>query len=64
MYAVIIRQRQHVRRKCGSFICFEDNAGVIVSEKGDLKGTAILGPVALECANIWPRVAAKACSIV
>ncbi|MRB67583.1 50S ribosomal protein L14, partial [Bacillus thuringiensis] len=46
MPAVIIRQRKHIRRKDGVFIFFEDNAGVIVNNKGEMKGSAITGPVA------------------
>lgn len=33
-----------------------DNAGVIVNIKGELKGSAITGPVAKECADLWPRI--------
>lgn len=39
---------------------FADNAGVIVNVKGDLKGSAISGPVAKECADLWPRIASAA----
>lgn len=38
LYAVIVRQRKAYRRKNGTFIYFEDNAGVIVNNKGELKG--------------------------
>lgn len=38
MPAVIIRQRKPFRRKDGVFIYFEDNAGVIVNNKGEMKG--------------------------
>lgn len=38
MPAVVIRQRKPIRRKDGSFIYFEDNAGVIVNNKGEMKG--------------------------
>lgn len=38
LYAVIVRQRKLFRRKNGNFIYFEDNAGVIVNNKGELKG--------------------------
>ena len=61
--AVIVRQRKMWRRPDGVFIGFEDNAGVIVSPKGDMKGSAITGPVAKECADIWPRIASAAGSI-
>jgi large subunit ribosomal protein L23e len=43
MPAVIIRQRKTFRRKDGQFIYFEDNAGVIVNNKGEMKGSAITG---------------------
>merc|ERR1712200_364179 len=61
--AVIIRQRKQFRRKDGTFIQFEDNAGVIVNVKGEMKGSAITGPVAKECADLWPRIASNASSI-
>lgn len=38
MPAVIVRQRKPIRRKDGVFIYFEDNAGVIVNVKGEMKG--------------------------
>ena len=33
-----------------------DNAAVIVNAKGEMKGSTITGPVAKECADLWPRV--------
>ncbi|KAL2740745.1 60S ribosomal protein L23 [Vespula squamosa] len=63
MPAVVIRQRKPFRRKDGVFIYFEDNAGVIVNNKGEMKGSAITGPVAKECADLWPRIASNASSI-
>uniref|UniRef100_A0A915IAZ5 Large ribosomal subunit protein uL14 n=1 Tax=Romanomermis culicivorax TaxID=13658 RepID=A0A915IAZ5_ROMCU len=63
MQGVVIRQRKAFRRRDGTFIYFEDNAGVIVNNKGEMKGSAITGPVAKECADMWPRVAANASSI-
>jgi len=119
MPAVVIRQRKPWRRKDGLFLYFEDNAGVIVNPKGEMKGahirikgchlwkisclvrarvhackhkplsaegnlnaiyhcvdcilskrtscyagSAITGPVAKECADLWPRIASAANSIV
>merc|ERR1719265_1151501 len=60
MPAVIIRQRKSFRRKNGTYIYFEDNAGVIVNIKGEMKGSAITGPVSKECADLWPRIASSA----
>jgi large subunit ribosomal protein L23e len=62
--AVIVRQRKTWRRKEGLFIYFEDNAGVIVNNKGEMKGSAVAGPVAKECADLWPRIASNSGSIV
>lgn len=63
LQAVVVRQRKQFRRKDGTFIYFEDNAGVIVNNKGEMKGSAITGPVAKECAELWPRIASNASSI-
>jgi large subunit ribosomal protein L23e len=64
MPAVIVRQRKLYRRKDGVFLGFEDNAGVIVNLKGEMKGSAITGPVAKECAELWPRIASAAPSVI
>ena len=45
-------------------ISHQNNAGVIVNPKGEMKGSAITGPVAKECADLWPRIASAANSIV
>ena len=62
--AVVVRQRKAFRRKDGTFLYFEDNAGVIVNPKGEMKGSAITGPVGKEAADLWPRIASNAGSIV
>ncbi|CAH1760173.1 7822_t:CDS:2 [Entrophospora sp. SA101] len=59
MPAVVIRQRKPWRRRDGVFLYFEDNAGVIVNPKGEMKGSAITGPVGKECADLWPRIASS-----
>ena len=64
MPAVIVRQRKPWRRHVGVFLYFEDNAGVIVNPKGEMKGSAITGPVAKECADLWPRIASNAGTVV
>ena len=48
----------------GVFLYFEDNAGVIVNPKGEMKGSAINGPVGKECAELWPRIASNAGTVV
>ncbi|CCJ29270.1 unnamed protein product [Pneumocystis jirovecii] len=57
MPAVIVRQRKPWRRRDGTHLYFEDNAGVIVNPKGEMKGSTITGPVGKECADLWPRIA-------
>ncbi|CDZ97011.1 60s ribosomal protein l23 [Phaffia rhodozyma] len=64
MPAVIIRQRKAWRRRDGVFLYFEDNAGVIVNPKGEMKGSAITGPVAKEAADLWPRIASNSGTVV
>lgn len=64
MPAVVVRQRKAWRRKDGTYLYFEDNAGVIVNPKGEMKGSAITGPVAKECADLWPRIASNAGTVV
>lgn len=44
--------------------CCADNAGVIVNPKGEMKGSAITGPIGKECADLWPRIASAANAIV
>lgn len=62
--AVIVRQRCPFRRPDGTMVQFEDNAVVIVADNGDTKGTMIKGPVAIEAAERWPRIAATASTIL
>ncbi len=62
--AVIVRQRRPYRRPDGTWVCFEDNAVVIVTPEGALKGSEIRGPVAKEAAEKWPRVANLASIVV
>jgi len=46
--AVIIRQRKEFKRADGSYIRFDDNAAVILSEGKEPKASRILGPAAKE----------------
>merc|ERR1739838_303342 len=62
-FGVIVRQRQMWRRPEGVHVYFEDNAGVVMNAKGEMKGSAVTGPVAKECAEIYPKISACAPSI-
>jgi large subunit ribosomal protein L14 len=46
--AVIVRTTNPYRRLDGSYIKFDENAAVILSDKNNPKGTRIFGPVARE----------------
>jgi len=46
--AVIVRQRQPMRRPDGSTIRFDENAAVLTDTEGNPRGTRIFGPVARE----------------
>ena len=62
--AVIVRQRMIYRRLDGTRLCFEDNAGVLISKEGDPKGTEIRGPIAREAAEMFPRLASISSLII
>ncbi|MFP3208349.1 MAG: 50S ribosomal protein L14 [Nitrososphaeria archaeon] len=63
-YAVLVRQRYPFRRPSGVRVSFEDNAAVLITPEGDVKGTDIHGPVAAEAAERWPRIANLASIII
>jgi len=46
--AVVVRIAKQYHRPDGSYIKFDDNAAVILDDKGNPKGTRIFGPVARE----------------
>jgi len=46
--AVIVRTHKEVGRADGTYIRFEDNAAVIIDERGEPIATRIFGPVARE----------------
>jgi large subunit ribosomal protein L14 len=62
--AVLVRQRKPFRRKDGVWVQFEDNAAVIMTPEGDMRGSEIRGPVSKEAAERWPRIASASSIIV
>ena len=46
--AVIVRTSKETRRKDGTYIKFDENAGVIINDQLEPRGTRIFGPVARE----------------
>ena len=45
---VIVRTKKEKRRDDGSYIKFDDNAGVLIDKDGNLRATRIFGPIARE----------------
>ncbi len=62
--AVIVRQKMIYRRQDGTRLCFEDNAGVLITREGDPKATEIRGPIAREAAELFPRLASISSLII
>ena len=46
--AVIVRTAKETRRKDGSYIRFDENAAVLITDNGEPRATRIFGPVARE----------------
>ena len=49
--AVVVRQKRPYRRIDGMRIQFEDNAAIILTPEGTMRGSDIKGPVAREAVN-------------
>ncbi len=62
--AVIIRVKKEYRRLEGVRIKFEDNAVVLVDEKGLPKASEVKGVVAREVGERWPKIAGLATAVV
>lgn len=45
---LIVRTRKEVRRFDGTYVRFDDNAGVVIDKQGMPLGTRVLGPIARE----------------
>jgi len=62
--AVIVRTRKEFKRCNGIRVKFDDNAAVLVDEKGLPKASEIKGAVAKEVGERWPKVAGLSSKIV
>ena len=62
--AIVVCQKKEHRRSGGLRVRFEDNAAVIITEDGVLKGSEIRGPIAKEAADLWPAIGSAASIIV
>ena len=48
MKAVIVRTRKEYRRRDGTYIRFDENAAVVITDDHEPVGTRVFGPVARE----------------
>jgi large subunit ribosomal protein L14 len=62
--AVIVRVKKEFRRPDGTRVKFEDNAVVLVDEKGLPKASEIKGVIAKEVGERFPKIAGIASVIV
>ncbi|GAB4310378.1 MAG: 50S ribosomal protein L14 [Methanobacteriaceae archaeon] len=62
--AIVVRQKKEYKRADGLRVKFEDNAAVIITPEGTIKGSEIRGPVAKEAADRWPSVGSAASIII
>ncbi|MBI2020311.1 50S ribosomal protein L14 [Candidatus Daviesbacteria bacterium] len=49
---VIVRCKKELRRDDGSYIKFDDNAGVVIDDEKNLRATRIFGPIAREVRDV------------
>lgn len=62
---VIVRTRKEVGRKDGTYVRFDDNAGVVIDKNGLPLGTRILGPIAREVREAgYTKIASLAREVV
>lgn len=54
--AVVVRTRNQIKRKDGSTIVFDDNAGVIINDDKTPKATRVFGPVPRELREKYPKI--------
>lgn len=62
--AVIVRQRREYKRFNGTRIKFEDNAAVLINERGEPRGTDIKGPIAKEVVERFSTIGKIASTVV
>jgi len=62
--AIVIRQRKEFLRIDGTRVKFEDNAAVVVTPDGEMKGTEIKGAVAKEAVQKWSGITGAAKIVV
>lgn len=62
---LIVRTKKEVGRNDGSYIRFDDNAGVVIDKQGLPRGTRILGPIAREVKEVgYNKIASLAREVI
>jgi len=62
---LIVRTKKEFRRKDGSYIRFDDNAGAIIDKDGNPRGTRIFGPIPREIKEAgYAKIASLASEVV
>lgn len=62
---VIVRTRKETKRRDGSYVRFDDNAGVVIDKAGNPVGTRVFGPIAQEVRSAgYSRIASLAMEVV
>jgi len=58
--AVVVRTKKEIRRADGSYIRFDDNAVVLLTNQDEVRGTRIFGPVARELRDKYMKIVSLA----
>ncbi len=58
--AVVVRTSKEIRRADGSYIRFDDNACVLLTNVDEIRGTRIFGPVARELRDKYMKIVSLA----
>jgi len=58
--AVVVRTKKEVRRPDGSYIRFDDNACVLITALGEMRGTRIFGPIPRELREGYMKIVSLA----
>ncbi len=58
--AVVVRTKKEIRRSDGSYIRFDDNAVVLLTNLDEVRGTRIFGPVARELRDRYMKIVSLA----
>lgn len=62
---LIVRTKKEFGRRDGSYLRFDDNAGVVIDKQGLPRGTRILGPIAREVKEAgYTKIASLAREVV